>query len=117
MNEFFQALELWKKGKRIEMMDPSLGNSFLIPEVTRYIHVAPLCAQESKSARPSMSDVVSMLKNEVATLPTALKPAFLNRRTSFEARFRREKQGSFLNRRTSFEGRFRREKQGSLYDK
>ena len=54
-------------------MDPSLGNSFLIPEVTGYIHVALLFVQESKSARPATCDVVSMLKNEVATLPTSLK--------------------------------------------
>ena len=54
--------------------------------------MALLCVQESASNRPSMSDAVSMLRNEVVTLPVAMKPAFLIRRPSLQQQSERSKQ-------------------------
>eukprot|EP00268_Persea_americana_P038245 TRINITY_DN37849_c0_g1_i4.p1 TRINITY_DN37849_c0_g1~~TRINITY_DN37849_c0_g1_i4.p1 ORF type:complete len:172 (-),score=24.31 TRINITY_DN37849_c0_g1_i4:51-566(-) len=92
LNLLGYAWELWKEGKIIELMDPSLVDSSVIPELTRYLHVALLCVQESASNRPSMSDAISMLRNEVVTLPVAMKPAFLIRRPSLQQQSERSKQ-------------------------
>ncbi|XXG69554.1 hypothetical protein AAC387_Pa06g2389 [Persea americana] len=92
LNLLAYAWELWKEGKIIELMDRSLVDSSVIPELTRYLHVALLCVQESASSRPSMSDAVSMLRNEVVTLPVAMKPAFLIRRPSLQQQSERSKQ-------------------------
>ena len=79
-------------------MDPSLVDSTVILELTRYLHVALLCVQESASDRPLMSDVVSMLRNEVVTLPVAMKPAFRIRRPSLLQQYEgSKKEGVSIN--------------------
>ncbi|XXG69559.1 hypothetical protein AAC387_Pa06g2391 [Persea americana] len=57
-----------------------------------------LWKEESASDRPSMSDVVSMLRNEVVTLPVAMKPAFRIRRPSLLQQYEgSKKEGVSIN--------------------
>ncbi|MBA0596891.1 hypothetical protein Gorai_013696 [Gossypium raimondii] len=44
----------------------------------RYIQVALLCVQEMAADRPTMSEVVSMLTNELTVLNSPKQPAFSN---------------------------------------
>ncbi|XP_062005921.1 G-type lectin S-receptor-like serine/threonine-protein kinase At1g11410 [Rosa rugosa] len=73
--------ELWKEGRAVEVIDSSIGESYLVSEVIRCIQIALLCVQEFATDRPTMSAVVSMLGND-ATLPSPRRPAFLLKRTS-----------------------------------
>jgi hypothetical protein len=42
----------------------------------RFINIGLLCVQESPTYRPTMLDVVSMISNEHALLPTPKQPGF-----------------------------------------
>ncbi|XAR66349.1 Non-specific serine/threonine protein kinase [Bertholletia excelsa] len=68
--------DLWKEGKALEVVDASLGNSYVTKEVARCIHIGLLCVQELAIHRPTMSNVAFMLCNETA-LPTPNQPAFI----------------------------------------
>lgn len=46
-------------------MDPVLGSVSSTNTLLRYINVGLLCVQESAADRPAMSDIVSMLDNEM----------------------------------------------------
>ncbi|KAL5547967.1 hypothetical protein UlMin_003198 [Ulmus minor] len=70
------AWNLWNCGKCMELMDPTLSDSCSMSDVIMYIQVGLLCVQESAEDRPTMSDVISMLSNEGATLPMPKQPAF-----------------------------------------
>lgn len=63
----------------MEIVDPTLCESYDVREALRCIHIGLLCVQESADIRPTMSEVVFMLCNET-TLPSPSQPAFINRR-------------------------------------
>ena len=71
-----QAYELWKQGKGMEFMDPSLDDTLSSCKLTKCIQIALLCVQENANDRPSMLEVSSMLKNENAAMAIPKKPAF-----------------------------------------
>ncbi|KAI4323615.1 hypothetical protein L6164_023208 [Bauhinia variegata] len=71
-----QAWTLWREGKSLELMDPTLEKSYIANEVTRCIHIGLLCVQEDAADRPTMSGVVVMLASETMTLPQPNHPAF-----------------------------------------
>ncbi|RWR88270.1 cysteine-rich receptor-like protein kinase 10 isoform X2 [Cinnamomum micranthum f. kanehirae] len=78
------AWRLWKEGTPLEIMDPTLHQSFSRNEVMRCIHIGLLCVQEDVSERPFMSSIVLMLSSFSVTLPTSSPPPFLRRgRTEF----------------------------------
>jgi hypothetical protein len=64
----FQAYELWKEGKGMEFMDPSLDDTTSSCKLIRCMQIALLCVQENATDRPSMLEVSSMLKNETTTV-------------------------------------------------
>ncbi|KAK1356118.1 Receptor-like serine/threonine-protein kinase [Heracleum sosnowskyi] len=71
--------DLWLESKALEIVDKSLGESHEHdPEILRCIHIGLLCVQESATARPSMSKVLSMLCNEIS-LPPPGQAAFILR--------------------------------------
>ncbi|KAL6331132.1 hypothetical protein AAG906_009560 [Vitis piasezkii] len=76
LNLLGHAWDLWKDGRSMELMDPTLAISCSISELTLCVQVGLLCIQESAEDRPTMSDVVSILRNERAILPTPRQPAF-----------------------------------------
>ncbi|KAG7957769.1 hypothetical protein I3843_11G192000 [Carya illinoinensis] len=69
------AWELWSTEKGSDIVDPLLLDDMSsMSMVLRYINIALLCVQESAADRPTMSDVVAMLSNEVQfyLIPTNL---------------------------------------------
>ncbi|KAK9084988.1 hypothetical protein Sjap_025399 [Stephania japonica] len=75
MNLIKHTWELWKDGRILELVDPAIGNSFP-KEVVRFIQVGILCVQEKAKDRPTMSDVIFMLRNETP-IPSLKQPAFV----------------------------------------
>lgn len=67
----------------MEIVDPLLGDSYDVSEVSRCIHVGLLCVQESAAARPTMSQVASMLCNEGSPPSVPDQPAFINRARAY----------------------------------
>ncbi|KAH9651066.1 Receptor-like serine/threonine-protein kinase SD1-8 [Citrus sinensis] len=70
------AWSLCKNDRAHELMDPVLQNEVSLPMLVRYINVALLCVQENAEDRPTMSDVVSMINNELFNLPSPKEPPF-----------------------------------------
>ncbi|KAH1055924.1 hypothetical protein J1N35_033989 [Gossypium stocksii] len=62
LDDLSQALVLQQKGNPLELVDPKLGTKFDKEEAMRIIKVALLCTNPSPAHRPTMSEVVSMLK-------------------------------------------------------
>ncbi|KAK9089548.1 hypothetical protein Scep_028630 [Stephania cephalantha] len=76
MNLIKHAWELWKDGKPLELVDPSMGTSFPEQEVRKFIQVGILSVQEDVNDRPTMSSIISRLGNE-ATMPSPKQPGFV----------------------------------------
>ena len=71
-----QAWKLWKDNKAIDLLDPILKDEASYPMLMRCINIAFLCVEENAADRPTMSEVVSMLTNELAVLPSPKQLAF-----------------------------------------
>lgn len=59
-----KAWRLWREGKSVELIDPSMGSDFSLEEVFRCMNIGLLCVQENPEARPTMLSVVLMLSNQ-----------------------------------------------------
>ncbi|XP_038704889.1 cysteine-rich receptor-like protein kinase 10 [Tripterygium wilfordii] len=70
------AWKLWRAETPLEMLDPTLRDSYSRDEVIRCIHLGLLCVQEDPTVRPTMVDLVSMLHNYSLSLPSPQQPAF-----------------------------------------
>ncbi|MBA0633511.1 hypothetical protein Godav_025415 [Gossypium davidsonii] len=80
LNLIGHAWELWKGDGVVELMDPKLKDQIPCRMQQRYVNVALLCVQEMAADRPTMSEVVAMLTNELTVLNSPKKPAFSNAR-------------------------------------
>ncbi|XP_019463746.1 PREDICTED: LRR receptor-like serine/threonine-protein kinase FEI 1 isoform X1 [Lupinus angustifolius] len=69
------AYDLWKEGKYMEFVDPSLDDKSCPCKLLRCMQIALLCVQEDAYDRPPMLEICSMLRNE-AILEFPKKPAF-----------------------------------------
>ncbi|KAE8688225.1 putative receptor-like protein kinase [Hibiscus syriacus] len=78
LNLIGHAWALWEGDRGGELVDPKMKDQVSYPMLLRYIHVALLCVQEMAADRPTMSQVVSMLTNELRVLVSPKKPAFSN---------------------------------------
>ncbi|KAL0393727.1 UNVERIFIED_CONTAM: G-type lectin S-receptor-like serine/threonine-protein kinase SD1-13 [Sesamum latifolium] len=78
------AWELWGKGCALEIMDPTLRGSCITDQVQRCIHVGLLCVENHAVDRPTIEDVISMLKNETTSLPMLKNPAFIAGNSIFD---------------------------------
>ncbi|VVA33926.1 PREDICTED: receptor [Prunus dulcis] len=76
LNLLGHAWKLWTEGKGLEIIDPSVGDSYSPSEVLRCMQVGLLCVQERAEDRPTMSSVVLMLSSETATMPQPKNPGF-----------------------------------------
>lgn len=63
-------------------MDQSLKATCRTDQVQRCIHVGLLCIENHAADRPTIEDVISMLKNDIADLPMPQNPAFVTRKRS-----------------------------------
>ncbi|KAL0013580.1 hypothetical protein SO802_000649 [Lithocarpus litseifolius] len=76
LNLLEYAYELWKEGKGMEFMDPTLDDTTSSCKLIRCMQIALLCVQENAIDRPSMLEVSSMLKNETTFVTIPKKPGF-----------------------------------------
>nr|WAU86897.1 birch protein [Betula platyphylla] len=76
LNLLRYAWELWRDDRSLDLMEPTIGYPSSTSVPLRFINIGLLCVQESPTDRPTMSDVISMISNEYAPLPTPKQPAF-----------------------------------------
>ncbi|CAL5338299.1 unnamed protein product [Camellia sinensis] len=69
---------LYRLRRLCEVVDPNLEGKFEEEEANRLLQVGLLCVQASAELRPSMSNVVKMLKDEHHEIPQPTQPPFLN---------------------------------------
>ncbi|KAF7154445.1 hypothetical protein RHSIM_Rhsim01G0041900 [Rhododendron simsii] len=82
--EILQAYDLWRCGKGMEFMDPSLDDTNSSCKLVRCMQIALLCVQENSTDRPSMLELSVMLRNETASMNIPKRPAFSTRRDENE---------------------------------
>uniref|UniRef100_A0A2N9F471 Receptor-like serine/threonine-protein kinase n=1 Tax=Fagus sylvatica TaxID=28930 RepID=A0A2N9F471_FAGSY len=75
LNLIGYAWKLWKEGRPLELIDTCLGDSCIVSEIVRCLHISLLCLQPHPEDRPNMSSVVMMLHSE-SSLPEPLEPGF-----------------------------------------
>lgn len=59
-------------------MDPRLKGKFTEEEALKVLEIGLLCAQSSVELRPSMSEIVIMLKNKDCKVDCPKQPPFLS---------------------------------------
>ncbi|XP_031128480.1 cysteine-rich receptor-like protein kinase 13 isoform X2 [Ipomoea triloba] len=70
----------WKGGSASNVIDPMLrGIKSPVDEITKCIHIALLCVQESVADRPKMIEVLQMLNKLSIRLPEPLEPGLFIR--------------------------------------
>ncbi|XP_017219881.1 cysteine-rich receptor-like protein kinase 10 isoform X2 [Daucus carota subsp. sativus] len=70
------AWRQWKNGTPLELMDPTLSDSYLTTEVIRCFQIGLLCVQEDVDARPSMPSVLTMLTSHSISVALPKQPPF-----------------------------------------
>ncbi|KAK2632454.1 hypothetical protein EUGRSUZ_L01528 [Eucalyptus grandis] len=76
MNLLGYAWQLWQEDRALRLVDLALENHNSDGTLMRHINVALLCVQEIAADRPTMSEALTMLTNELLTLPSPKQPAF-----------------------------------------
>ncbi|KAI9395764.1 hypothetical protein POPTR_004G025650v4 [Populus trichocarpa] len=66
----------WRDGTPLEVLDPTLTDTYSRNEVIRCIHIGLLCVQEDPAIRPAMATIVLTLNSNSVTLPSPQEPAF-----------------------------------------
>nr|KYP44599.1 Putative serine/threonine-protein kinase receptor [Cajanus cajan] len=89
------AWTIWKEQNALQLIDSSIKDSCVRPEVMRCIHVSLLCVQQYPEDRPTMTSVIQMLGSETQ-LVEPKEPGFFPRRISDEGNL-----SSNLNKMTS----------------
>ncbi|XP_035544310.1 cysteine-rich receptor-like protein kinase 10 [Juglans regia] len=70
------AWKHWRDGTPLELLDPSLGDSYSINEVIRCLHFGLLCVQDDPADRPTIASVVLMLNSYSVALSSPKQPAY-----------------------------------------
>ncbi|XP_050280384.1 G-type lectin S-receptor-like serine/threonine-protein kinase At1g11330 [Quercus robur] len=69
LNLVGNAWNLWEEGQGLELIDPSISDSCVKYKVLRWIHIGLLCIQNNTDDRPTISDVLFMLRDDSTPLP------------------------------------------------
>ncbi|CAI9773319.1 unnamed protein product [Fraxinus pennsylvanica] len=70
------AWKLWRDGRPLDLIDPTLKDSFNKNEMIRCMQIGLLCVQEDVDERPNMTSVILTLNSYSATLVVPREPAF-----------------------------------------
>ncbi|KAJ9708475.1 hypothetical protein PVL29_000486 [Vitis rotundifolia] len=70
------AWKLYKKGRSLEVLDPSLASSAVAEQVAMCVQIGLLCTQADPQSRPSMRRVVVMLSKKPGTLEEPTRPGY-----------------------------------------
>ncbi|KAG5032983.1 hypothetical protein JHK85_016965 [Glycine max] len=73
------AWTLWKEHNALQLIDSSIKDSSVIPEVLRCIHVSLLCVQQYPEDRPTMTSVIQMLGGCEMDVVVPKEPGFFPR--------------------------------------
>nr|KYP44600.1 Putative serine/threonine-protein kinase receptor [Cajanus cajan] len=76
LNLVGQAWKMWKENRAIELIDQNIGDSYIVSEVLRCIHVSLLCVQQHPDDRPTMHSVILVLGSEME-LVEPKEPGFI----------------------------------------
>ncbi|XP_023908140.2 cysteine-rich receptor-like protein kinase 42 [Quercus suber] len=68
----------YKANKILECVDPSFDGGYSVREASNVLQIGLLCTQTSLTLRPSMSEVVRMLKDGEYIIPSPTQAPFLN---------------------------------------
>jgi len=74
-------LQIWNQyedNQVLDIVDPTLEGQFPREQLLRVITVALLCTQGSWALRPAMSQVASMLTNNLEIVTQPIQPVFIN---------------------------------------
>ncbi|XP_057455419.1 G-type lectin S-receptor-like serine/threonine-protein kinase At4g03230 [Lotus japonicus] len=74
------AWRLWTENKLLDLMDQSIGESCNENQFMKCALIGLLCVQDEPGDRPTMSNVVTMLDSETATIPIPTQPTFFARK-------------------------------------
>ncbi|XP_039169870.1 putative cysteine-rich receptor-like protein kinase 35 [Eucalyptus grandis] len=86
-NSFFnqvdkgEGLEKLERRYALLVLDPAIGETYSVAEVSRCLKIGLLCAQEDPNRRPTMADIVHELNSHSITLELPQQPAFCSGRT------------------------------------
>ena len=70
-----QAWKHWRDETPLELLDPTLGDSYTKNEVIRSLDIGLHCVQDNPADSPTMATVVLMLNNDSVILPLPQRPA------------------------------------------
>ncbi|KAM3346280.1 hypothetical protein ACQJBY_020703 [Aegilops geniculata] len=78
------AWQVWEEGKWVDLLDAPLVPDINLAKLMRCINIALLCVQENAADRPTMGDIVSMLRSDTMILAKPKQPAYINVRVGNE---------------------------------
>ncbi|KAL9241921.1 hypothetical protein vseg_015976 [Gypsophila vaccaria] len=70
------AYKLFKKGKSLEVLDPTIASTAVVEQVALCVQIALLCTQSDPSLRPPMRRVVVLLTKKPTSLEEPSRPGF-----------------------------------------
>ncbi|KAK7842479.1 cysteine-rich receptor-like protein kinase 10, partial [Quercus suber] len=73
--EVYKAWEHWSTGTSLELLEPTLRDSWSRNEVNQCIHIVLLCVQENPADRPTMASIILMPDSYSVTLKSPQQPA------------------------------------------
>ncbi|KAK2381022.1 G-type lectin S-receptor serine/threonine-protein kinase [Trifolium repens] len=85
LNLVGQAWSVWKENRALELIDTNIGETFVVSEVLRCMHVSLLCVQQNPEDRPTMASVILMLGSTEMELGEPKEPGFISKNVSTES--------------------------------
>jgi hypothetical protein len=71
-----QAWKLWRDGTPLDLLDPTLGDSYSRDEVIKCLHIGLLSVQNDAVDRPTIESIILMLNSYSIPLPSPQEPAY-----------------------------------------
>jgi hypothetical protein len=71
-----QAWKLWRDGTPLDLLHPTLGESYSRDEVIKCLHIGLLSVQNDPVDRPTIESIGLMLNSYLIPLPPPQQPAY-----------------------------------------